>query len=665
MTRETTRPEGPAPLWNSSETDRANAAVTHFAKAAEMRTGRCLPDYHQLWRWSVAELDEFWATVWDYFGLPPLFGEAGEVLAADRMPGAVWFPGVRLNFAEYLLSRGRSDSPAVVDFGEDGVTRELSRAQLRDEVGALAAALRSWGVGPGDVVAAYLPNISHCVIGLLAAASIGATWTSVGQDYAASAATDRLSQLHPVVLIAADGYQFGGRSHSRSADSRALLAALPSVRHAVWVGWLAAEGAGPGWISWEEATSGSGALDFERVSFDHPLWVLYSSGTTGQPKGIVHGHGGILLEMLTQIGLHWDVGDSDRAFWFTSPSWVMWNMQLSALALGSSIVCYDGSPVYPDPRALWSLVADLGVTFFGTSPGYLQASATAGVRPGAEFDLSRLRAIGSTGSPLPRRLHEWANEQLPAVPVYSMSGGTDIASAFFGGVPTVPVWAGELSVACLGVSAEAWSDDGRPVTGEIGELVMTRPLPSMPVRFWNDPDGSRYRDAYFSVFPGVWRHGDWISVTERGSVVVHGRSDATLNRNGIRMGSADIYAAVESVPGVREALVIGAELGDGEYWMPLFVALEPGCKLTEAFRRELVAAIRTKASPRHVPDEIIQVPGIPHTRTGKKLEVPVKRIIQGARAEDVVARSAVDDPGLLDSLQRIAATYPRTARPPH
>jgi acetoacetyl-CoA synthetase len=662
MTSEAAGRDGPAPLWAPSDADRANAAVTAFTRAAEMRTGQHFSDYHELWQWSVAELGEFWATVWDFFGLPPLFGGAGEVLTADRMPGAVWFPGVRLNFAEYLLTRGSGDSPAIVDCAEGAVTRELSRAQLRDEVGALAATLRSWGVGSGDVVAAYLPNISHCVIGLLAAASIGATWTSVGQDYAASAAADRLSQLNPVVLIAADGYRFGGKSHSRSADSRALLAALPSVRHAVWVGRLSGEGARPGWISWAEATSGTGSLDFERVSFDHPLWVLYSSGTTGQPKGIVHGHGGILLEMLTQLGLHWNVGDGDRTFWFTSPSWVMWNMQLSALALGSSIVCYDGSPVYPDSRRLWRLVAELCVTFFGTSPGYLQASAAAGVRPGAEFDLTRLRAIGSTGSPLPRRLHEWAHEQLPAVPVYSMSGGTDIASAFFGGVPTVPVWPGELSVACLGVSAEAWSDEGYPVTGEIGELVMTRPLPSMPVRFWNDPDGSRYRDAYFAVFPGVWRHGDWISVTERGSFVVHGRSDATLNRNGIRMGSADIYAAVESVPGVREALVIGAELGDGDYWMPLFVALEPGRELTEEFRGDLIAAIRTKASPRHVPDAIIEVPGIPHTRTGKKLEVPVKRIIQGARAEDVVSRSAVDDPALLDSLQRIAAAYPRSVR---
>jgi acetoacetyl-CoA synthetase len=377
------------------------------------------------------------------------------------------------------------------------------------------------------------------------------------------------------------------------------------------------------------------------------MWVLFSSGTTGLPKGLVHGHGGFLVETLKQLALHWDLRPDDRVFWFTSPSWVMWNLQLSTLAVGGSILCYDGSPTHPDPSTLWRLVAEHRVTFFGTSPGYLQASENAGVRPAKDFDLSALRAMGSTGSPLAPYLHRWAREEVGDLPLWSMSGGTDIAGAFVGGAPTVPIWPGEISVRCLGVAMEAWDEHGRPVHGEVGELVVHRPMPSMPVQLWDDPDGSRYRDSYFSTFPDAWRQGDWITVTERGSVVIHGRSDSTLNRNGVRMGSADIYAAVETIPEVVEALVIGAEQPDGTYWMPLFVVLDEGVSLDDPLVDRIRTAIRAKASPRHVPDEVIAVPGIPHTRTGKKLEVPVKRILQGAQPERVANPEAVDDAGLL------------------
>jgi acetoacetyl-CoA synthetase len=399
--------------------------------------------------------------------------------------------------------------------------------------------------------------------------------------------------------------------------------------------------------------------EFLRVPFQHPLWVLFSSGTTGAPKGIVHGHGGILVESLKQMALHWDLGPDDTYFWFTSPSWVMWNLQVSVLAVGAAVVCYDGSPTYPDARRLWQIVASERVTCFGMSPGYLQATRNAGVEPAAELDLSALRAMGSTGSPLPRDLHAWAAREIPDVPLFSFSGGTDIAGAFCGGAPTVPIWPGELSVRCLGVAVEAWSEAGLPLVDAVGELVVTAPMPSMPVAFWDDPGDERYAEAYFSTYPGVWRHGDWISVSSRGTVVVHGRSDSTLNRNGVRMGSGDIYAAVESLPEVEESLVIGAELGDGRYWMPLFVRLTSDARLDDELRARIIEIIRARNSARHVPDEIIVVPGIPHTRTGKKLEVPVKRILQGANPGAVVSANAVDEPGLLEVFAQIAASRAR------
>jgi acetoacetyl-CoA synthetase len=408
-------------------------------------------------------------------------------------------------------------------------------------------------------------------------------------------------------------------------------------------------------MPWEAAVAEVAELDAVPVPFDHPMWVLFSSGTTGLPKGLVHGHGGFLVETLKQVVLHWDLDADDRLFWYTSPSWVMWNLQLSALVTGGSILCYDGSPTHPDASRLWQLVADHGVTFFGTSPGYLQASANDGLHPAKDLDLSRLRAMGSTGSPLAPYLHRWARDEVGDLPLWSMSGGTDIAAAFVGGAPTVPIWPGEISVRCLGVAMEAWDENGEPVYDEVGELVVHRPMPSMPVFLWDDPDGSRYVEAYFSTFPGAWRQGDWITVTERGSVVIHGRSDSTLNRNGVRMGSADIYAAVETIPEVTEALVIGAEQSDGTYWMPLFVVLAEGCELDDAMVARIRDAIRSKASPRHVPDEVIAVPGIPHTRTGKKLEVPVKRILQGVPLERVANPDAVDDAGLLAPFVDLAA----------
>ena len=650
----TAREPAGVPLWTPSPEGIADASVTRFQEFVASTRGLSFAEYNELWTWSVTDIEGFWSALWQFSGLDEVSGYE-RVLGNASMPRAQWFPGARLNFAAYLLAQGEPDAVAILTTDESGDLDTLTRAELRRQVGALAGTLRKAGVEVGDVVVGYLPNIGEAVVAFLATASLGAIWSSVGQDYAASAVVDRFAQLNPKVLIAADGYRFNGRAHDRIEAVASIRAGLKTVTHTIMVERLGTAGVEGDWQPWPEAIEGIAAPDPVYLPFDHPLWVLFSSGTTGLPKGLVHGHGGILLETLKQMGLHWNLGADARLFWYTSTSWVMWNLQLSALATGASIVCYDGSPTYPDPSAMWRVVADLDVTYFGTSPGYLQASETAGVHPAADFDLSALQAMGSSGSPISPHSHRWAREQVGDVPLWSLSGGTDISGAFMGGSPTVPVWSGELSVRCLGVALEAWDEQGRAVYGEVGELVIHRPMPSMPIYFWNDPDDSKYTDAYFSTFPGVWRHGDWITVTSRGSIVIHGRSDSTLNRHGVRMGSGDIYAAIEPMPEIAEALVIGAEQSDGSYWMPLFVVLEGDQILDDSLVDRIKGAIRDKTSPRHVPDEVIQVPGIPHTRSGKKLEIPVKRLLQGTPLAKVANPDAVDDASLFDIFARMGA----------
>lgn len=628
-----------APQWEPTVADIADARVTDFARFAGAPA-----EYHALWQWSVDDPAAFWRALWEYFGL----GEVpGEVLAGTDMPGAQWFPGARLNFVDQVVRQSRTDRPAILCLSEDTATVELSWSELLSRTAGFARSLTELGVRAGDRVVGYLPNIAEAVIAFLGTAAVGAVWSACGQDYSAKAALDRLGQLEPVVLVTTDGYRFGGKSHDKSADVAALRAGLPTLRATVSVSRLAPT---PGdHLDWDAVTSGDAELDTTAVEFDHPLWILFSSGTTGLPKGIIHGHGGVLLEHLKAVALQSDIGERDTFFWYTSPSWMMWNFQVAGLLVGATIVCYDGSPSYPSPDALWAIAADVGVTVLGTSPGYVLGCMKAGAVPRTEHDLSALRTVGITGSSLPPSTSLWMRDNIGEhVQVASISGGTDVVSAFIGGVRTVPVWPGELSAPFLGVALDAWDESGNPVRGEVGELVVTKPLPSMPVAFWNDPDGSRYRDAYFEMFPGVWRHGDWITITDHGSVIVHGRSDSTLNRHGIRMGSADIYQAVERLPEIAEALVIGAEQPDGGYWMPLFVVLADGVELDDTLRDKVKKTIRAEVSPRHVPDDIILAPGIPHTRTGKKLEVPIKKLFQGADAAKVVERSAVDDPDLLE-----------------
>ncbi|MFF0495028.1 acetoacetate--CoA ligase [Nocardia aobensis] len=632
------------PQWEPDAGDVETARVTDFARFVGARTGREFADYHSLWEWSITDLAGFWGALWEYFEL----GDAPDtVLASSDMPGAQWFPGQLLNYVDQIARHARTDRPAIVYAGEQGGLTEISWAELLGRAASFAATLRELGVGPGDRVVGYLPNIPEAVIAFLGTAGIGAVWSACGQDYSAKAALDRLGQLEPAVLVTADGYHFGGKQHDKRDDIAALRAGLPTVRATVVVPRLG--GAVPDALDWNAVAAPEGAeLSTEPVGFAHPLWVLFSSGTTGLPKGIVHGHGGVLLEHLKAAALQSDIGRGDVFFWYTSPSWMMWNFQVAGLLVGATIVCYDGSPTFPHADSLFDLAARTGTTVLGTSPGYVLACIKAGVVPRRDHDLSALRTVGITGSSLPPSSALWLRDNVgERVQVNSISGGTDVVSAFLGGVRTVPVWPGELSVPFLGAAVDAWDESGRPVRGEVGELVITAPMPSMPVSFWNDADGSRYRAAYFEMFPGVWRHGDWITVTDHGSIIVHGRSDSTLNRHGIRMGSADIYQAVEQLPEIAEALVIGAEQPDGGYWMPLFVTLAPGAELTDELKQRINATIRAEVSPRHVPDDIIAAPGIPHTRTGKKLEVPIKKLFQGADPDRVVERSAVDNPDLL------------------
>jgi len=632
-------------LWRPSRERVDRAALTRFAAQVRERHGVEVDDYEALWRWSVEQLEDFWALVWDVFDV--LASRPSDaVLTSRAMPGARWFPGARLNLAENVL-RVRGAHPAVVAVGEQGPAVELSWDDLRGQVGALQATLRELGVGQGDRVVGYLPNVPAALVAFLACAALGAVWSACAPDIGAPSAVDRFAQLTPAVLVTADGYRFGGRAHDRRGAVAQLLDGLPTVTALVSVPVLGEVVERPGVrvVRWDDAVARPREPEFVQVEAEAPLWVVYSSGTTGLPKGLVHGHAGALLMSLAQQGLQYDVHERDRFFWYTTTSWIMWNVLVAALSVGATAVMYDGSPLWPSPDRLWQLAEDLRITRLGTSPGYLLASEKAGLRPGVDHDLSALRAVGSTGSPLPASSFRWVYDAVGAdLAMHVISGGTDFAAALVLDAPWLPVTAGEMSCRGLGLHVEAWDEQGRPVVDEVGELVVRAPMPSMPLSIWGDASGERLRDAYFDVYPGVWRHGDWVTITSRGTAVVHGRSDSTLNRHGVRMGSADIYAAVEGLPEVAEALVLGVELPDGGYWLPLFVRLADGAVLDDALVERIRRAVREQASPRHVPDEVVAVPAIPHTTTGKKLEVPLKRIAQGVELDKALNVGSVDDP---------------------
>lgn len=604
-------------------------------------------DYPALWQWSVDHPARFWRAIWEYFDIPAATGPApGDhgVLADVTMPGTQWFPGVTLNYVDQVLRHTTRPGAAIVGIDEDGVRTQIDWAHLSGRVGAVAAELRRLGVGPGDGVVAYLPDIAEAVVAFLATAAVGAVWSSCGQDYAPEGAAARLGQLKPKVIFSCAGYRFNGRWVDKHDDTAELVTLIGGGAHLLDLDGEA----------YRSIIEHPVALATTPVPFDHPLWVLFTSGTTGRPKGIAHGHGGVLLEHLKTLVLHADLGEGDVFFWHTALSWMMWNFRVSGLLCGAAIIGYSGHPMFPDADRLWGLVADEGVTYFGTSPGQLLASRKAGLHPGIQHDLSRLGTLGSTGSPLAADLYDWVKSEVGEhVEVSSISGGTDVVTAFAGGTAGVPARRGELPTRYLGVDLHSWSPSRQPLVDEVGELVITTPMPSMPVMFWDDPDGSRYRAAYFEhqwldgPARGVWRHGDWVTVSDRGSVVIHGRSDATLNRHGIRMGSADIYEVVEGLDAVSEAFVLGVDGPDGGYWMPLFVVPADGRHLDEALIDTIRTTIRTRLSPRHVPDDVIEAPGIPHTRTGKKLEVPVTAILAG-HSDVALDRRAIDRPELID-----------------
>ena len=646
-------------LWEPPAEARKQSRMGRFLDRVERERGLDLPSYHDAWQWSVSDLPAFWSEVVTEFDVE--FDQpAAEVLPDERMPGARWFPGARLNYAAQALRR-RDGAPAIIARSQTRGDVEVTFAELADQVARAAAGLRRLGVERGDRVVGYLPNVPETIVAFLACASIGAVWSSCAPEFGTRAVVDRVQQIEPTVLLVVDGYRYGQKPISRSEEIAEIRAALPTLRATVVLPYLeadpdAATTAVPDAMTWEELLAEPAELAIEPVDFDHPLYVLYSSGTTGLPKAIVHGHGGILLEHIKMLGLHQDLGPEDRFAWFTTTGWMMWNYLVSGLTVGSAVVLFDGDPGHPDLLELWRFAAELEVTVFGVGAPFLLNCRKAGLSPGRELDLSRLRQVGSTGAPLPPEGFAWVYEHVgDDLLLASVSGGTDVCSAFVGAAPLLPVHAGEIPARCLGAKVEAFDPQGRPVLGERGELVITAPMPSMPVGFWNDPDGSRYRAAYFEDFPGVWRHGDWVEITERGSCVITGRSDATLNRGGVRMGTAEFYSAVEGLDDVADSLVVHLDDPEREAGrLVLFVRPVDGVELDDGLRRRIADTIRSELSPRHLPDELHAVPAVPRTISGKKMEVPVKRLLEGEPLERVANPGSMAEPDSLDSYVAIA-----------
>lgn len=646
-------------LWAPSAAAIEASVLRRYLDWLARERGLRFAEYAALWEWSVNDIAGFWRSVWDFFAVcavtPP-----HAALAESSMPGAVWFPGATLNYAEHAFRHADARRPALIFQQEGAAPLEVSWDELRRQVAAVATGLRALGIGRGDRVAAVLPNVPQAVVAFLACAAIGAIWSSCSPEMGVASVADRFRQIAPRVLIAVDGYRYGGRAFDRRAALAELRAALPAIEHVILLPYLNPAAAPPdaATLRWNDLLHYSAALQFEPVPFDHPLWILYSSGTTGLPKPIVQGHGGILLEHLKALALHFDLGPGDRFFWFTTTGWMMWNFLVSGLLVGSTLLLYDGNPAWPDVNALWRFAAATRMTVFGASAAYLGACRKAGIIPGATFDLSALRALGSTGSPLPVDGFHWIYDDVKRdIWLVSLSGGTDVCTAFVGGCPMLPVTAGEIQCRSLGARVEVFDEQGRPMVGEVGELVLTAPLPSMPLFFWGDADGARYRASYFDVYPGVWRHGDWVKLTERGSLVIYGRSDSTINRYGVRMGTSEMYRAVEGIDAIRDSLVIDLETADGGAKMLLFVALERGAILDAALAERIRATIRAALSPRHIPDEIIAVADIPRTLNGKKLEVPIKKILRGVPPDQAANRDAMANPESLDVFIELAVRF--------
>ncbi|SPK70057.1 Acetyl-coenzyme A synthetase 1 (plasmid) [Cupriavidus taiwanensis] len=639
-------PEAEAPAWAPSSDVVRRARITAFQRWLKQERGLAFSDYDALWQWSVEEIDAFWLALWQWADIPS--PRAPRVALADAsMPGATWFPGVQMNYVQQVFRHATTEHPAIVHRNESGETGEMSWAELQRQVASVAATLRGMGVDRGDRVAAFLPNTPQTIVAFLAVASIGAVWSACSPDMGELAVLDRFRQIEPKVLVAVDGYRYGGKAFDRRPLLHTLLEQLPSVEGVILVPGLAQETSCHDFrfsITWTEATAMDLPLEPELVPFDHPLWIVYSSGTTGLPKPIVHSQGGIVLEHVKLTTLHLDLNPGDRFYWQASTGWIMWNLQVGGLLAGATVCLFDGNPGYPNMETLWRFIGEKKIDFFGAGAAYFQSCLKAGVEPCAVADLSRLRGIGSTGSPLSPEGYRWILDHVGPLWINALSGGTDFAGCFVAGVPTLPVYLGEMQCRCLGARVEAFDEAGQPLIDEVGELVCAAPMPSMPLCFWNDQDNQRYRDSYFDTYPGIWRHGDWVRITPRGGAVIYGRSDATINRHGIRMGTSELYRAVEALPEVLDCMVVDLEYLGRESYMPLFVVLRRDVELTPGLTDIIRERIKVALSARHVPNDVFQVAAIPRTLSGKKMELPIKKLLLGQPLEKVANPDTMANP---------------------
>lgn len=653
----------PRLLWRPPAELLTESHLAHYMNWLAQEKGLHFSHYRDLWKWSTDDLPAFWQSLWEYFRIIG-HSPCQSVLTGSEMPDYKWFEGATLNYAEHIFRQKTDTRPAILFQNERQHLTSVSWAELERQTAAIANFLRRSGVRQGDRVAAYLPNSPHAIAAVLAAMSLGAVWSGCSPDFGASSVADRFVQIQPKILIAVDGYTYGGKAFDKRDTVRELCQLLPTVEKVIFIPYLdenASLKVDKEVVLWNKimaAEPENPSYIIQPLSFDHPLWILYSSGTTGVPKAITHSHGGNLLEHLKYLHFHNDVRPGECFFWYSTTGWMMWNFTLAALLAGATIVLYDGSPGYPDLNVLWELAEKAPIHHFGTSAPYLVSCMKAGLSPRATFDLKNLRSIGSTGSPLPPEAFGWVYENIRSdVWLSSMAGGTDVCTAWVGGNPLLPVYQGEIQCRCLGCAMESWDENGQPVpVGEVGEMVVTRPMPSMPVFFWNDPDGSKYRSSYFDTYPGVWRHGDWLSITERDTLVILGRSDATLNRQGVRIGTAEIYRAMDKIPEIKDSLIVNLERPDGSDWMPLFVALAPGAMLDDGLKNRIRMALRTTYSPRHVPDEILEIPDVPYTISGKKMETPVKKILQRKPLDKAFNRDSMRNPEAMDFFIALAET---------
>jgi acetoacetyl-CoA synthetase len=650
-------------LWTPSPARAEASRMAAFIRWLDTERGLNFHDYNALWDWSVTDLDAFWAAIWEFFDLRASAPHTA-VLTERRMPGAVWFPGARLNFAENILRAAQAapDAPALIVQSETFGRLELTWADLTAQVASVAARFRAMGLGQGDRVAAILPNTETAIIAMLACASIGAIWSLCAPDMGDVAILDRFRQIEPKLLIAQDGYVHAGRRIDRRSAVETIRKGLPTLENMVMV--PVAGDLPDGALTWSDLTGDATTPDYAQVPFDHPLWVVYSSGTTGNPKPIVHGHGGVLVEGCKQ-SLHQDISAADRFCWLTSSGWIMWNVQFMALGQGATVIAHDGAANHPDMLEVWRMVARERISYFGAGAAFVTACAKSGIRPGADLDLSALRSLGVTGSPLTAEGYAWVYDAVKSdIWLAPISGGTDLCGVFVGGNPMLPVRAGEMQCRFLGNAVRAYDEAGHDLVGEVGELVCTEPLPSMPLFFWGDDDGSRLFESYFDTYPGIWRHGDWIEFTAEGGSVIYGRSDATINRKGLRLGSSEIYRAVEALEEVVDSLVIDLEFLGRDSFMPLFVVLPPGAVLDNVLKDRINAAIRSSVSARFIPNEIVQIPEVPRTLSGKKLEVPVKKLLLGGDPAKVVNRDSMANPASFDTFIAYASTRELHKEPP-